>query len=91
MRIAPGATGAGDRNVVTRDANVQNLFGAHEDLIFRPVRRTGETEVVGFLEIQGCARAGNTPPRVTKSLDDAVEVVGEEDGHAREGLVHFDT
>ena len=90
MRITPYATGAGDQRVVARDANVQYLFGAHEDLIFRPVRRTGEAEVVGFLQIQGCARARNAPPRVPEALDDAVEVVGEEDGHWGEGLVHFD-
>ena len=62
MRNAPDVSGAGDRRVETRDANVQYLFGAHEDLIFRAVRRTGEAEVVGFLEIQGLARARDAPP-----------------------------
>lgn len=90
MRIAPGATGAGDQRVGTRDANVQYLFGAHEDLILRPVRRAGEAEVVGFLEIQGRARARDAPPRLPEALHDAVEVVREEYGHLGEGLVHFD-
>jgi hypothetical protein len=89
--IALDATGAGDQRVVARDANVQYLFGAHDDLIFRPIRRTGEAEVVGFLEIQGRARARDAPPRLPEALDDAVEVVGEEDGHSGEGLVHFDS
>jgi len=75
---------------VARNANVQNLFGAHEHLIFRTVRRTGEAEVVGFLEIQGRARTRDAPPRLPESLDDTVEVVGQEDGHPGEGLVHFD-
>ncbi len=91
MRIAPDATGASDQRVVARDANVQYLFGAHEDLIFRPVRRAGEAEVVGFLEIQGRARARDASARVPEALYDAVEVVGEEDGHLGEGLVHFDS
>ena len=74
---------------MTRDADMQYLFGAHEHLIFRPVHCTSEAEVVGFQEIQCCGRARDAPPRMPESLDDAVKVVGEEDGHLGEGLVHF--
>src|SRR5882762_6534279 len=90
MRLGPDATGARDKRVVSRDAYVQYLFSAHKDLIFRTVRRTSEAEVVGFLEIQGRARTRDTPARVAESLDDAVKVVGKEDGHPGGGLVHFD-
>ena len=89
MRIAPEATGTGDRSIVARNANVQNFFGAHENLIFRTVRHTGEAEVIGFLEIQGRARTRDAPPRVPESLDDTVEVFGQENGHPGEGLVDF--
>ena len=69
---------------------MQHLLGAHQDLIFGPVRRAAEAQAVRFSEEQRGARTRDAPPRVAQPSDYAVEIAGEEDGDMAERLVHLD-
>ena len=49
-----------------------------------------DAQVVGFLEEQRGGRARDAPARMPHASDDAMEVMGDEDGHSGEGFVHLD-
>lgn len=76
-------------SVVARDADAQHLLGPHQNSIVRPARLAVETQVIGFLEIQGGRRARDAPTPMARALDDAVEVSGEEEGDLGVRLVHL--
>jgi hypothetical protein len=76
----PHTSSAGNRGILTSNANVQYLLGAYQNQIFRHVGYVVESQVVGFPEEQRGRRARDTPARMSHASDDAVEVVGDEDG-----------
>ena len=88
--LAPHTPGTGDRGVLTGNADVQNLLGAHQNEIFRRIGHAMETQAVRFLEIQRGLRARDAPARMPHAPDDAMEVMGYEDRDLCEGLVHLD-
>ncbi len=86
----PHTPSAGKRRILTSNADVQNLLGAHQNQIFRTVGHVVESQVVGFLEEQRGRRARDAPARMSHASDDAVKVVRYEDGDLGVGFVHLD-
>lgn len=87
---APQAPPAGKGGILTRNADVQHLLGAHQNQILRRIGHAVEAQAVAFFEEQRGRRARDAPARMPHASDDAVEVVGDEDGDRRERLVHLD-
>ena len=86
----PHAPGAGKRGILASNADVQHLLRAHQNQVFRRVGHVVEPQVVGFLEEQRRRRARDAPARMPHASDDAVEVVGDEDGDLGVRFVHLD-
>jgi hypothetical protein len=86
----PYTPSAGKRGILASNADVQYLLGAYQNQIFRHVGYVVESQVVSFLEEQRGRRARDTPARMPHASDDAVEVMGYEDGDLGVGFVHLD-